>query len=406
MDNFESLGIKQELLQGLKAKNITTPTPVQIQAIPIINNIIQNSSQENNFLVVAEAETGTGKTYAYLLPLIQAINPEIKQAQLIIVTPTRELASQIKTEADFICTNAQLHYKTVLLIGDAPLKRQIERLKEKPQIITGTIGRITELINLKKIKAPSIRFMVLDEVDRLFSTEMRDDLRDLVSLCPSSVSFVACSATINKHIQDLIEDTCNCKKENTFILRLPQEDVLKKRIKHWAFFAEQRDKINLLRSFILGVNPQKMLIFTAETGQVANIVSQLIFKKIPGVDGLHAKLDKFSRKQIIDNFRKGKTRILVTSDLSARGLDIQEVTHIVQMDVPSNEDFFIHRAGRTGRAGLTGINAIFATEKELFKLSKIEKKLEIVIYPMMMFKGKPKLIPQDEIETSIKDGTV
>ena len=190
MDNFESLGIKQELLQGLKAKNITTPTPVQIQAIPIINNIIQNSSQENNFLVVAEAETGTGKTYAYLLPLIQAINPEIKQAQLIIVTPTRELASQIKTEADFICTNAQLHYKTVLLIGDAPLKRQIERLKEKPQIITGTIGRITELINLKKIKAPSIRFMVLDEVDRLFSTEMRDDLRDLVSLCPDRKSVV------------------------------------------------------------------------------------------------------------------------------------------------------------------------------------------------------------------------
>jgi superfamily II DNA/RNA helicase len=154
------------------------------------------------------------------------------------------------------------------------------------------------------------------------------------------------------------------------MINLPPEDVLKRNISHWAFYTEGRDKISTLRSFLLA----------------ENIVKQLNFRKVP-CSGIYAKLDKVERKKAIDDFRSGRSRILVTSDLAARGLDIPDVTHIIQLDVNENEDFFIHRAGRTARDGKTGINVIFGDEKELRMLSRIEKKLGITIYPKVLYGG-------------------
>ena len=309
---------------------------------------------------------------------------EEKSVQAIILSPTHELSSQIKSEIQKIS-----NFKTMLCIGGTPLKRQIETLKEKPKVIIGSPVRIKELIFLKKIKTNSVRTIVFDEIDRLIEPEIRDDTVDLLKLLNSDVQLIGCSATVKPNVKKIFETALSSMRENSQIeyIELPLEDILQKRITHWAIYAEQRNKIDTLRSLINAIKPEKLLIFTAKTDQVANITQKLQFKKIDCV-GLHSKTDKIQRKTIIDRFKSGKTKILITSDLAARGLDIQGVTHIVQMDLPSNDDFFIHRAGRTGRAGNTGINIVIGDGYEMKKYSNLEKKLKLVVYPKVLHSGK------------------
>ncbi|MBO4759613.1 MAG: DEAD/DEAH box helicase, partial [Spirochaetaceae bacterium] len=271
------------------------------------------------------------------------------------------------------------------------ITRQIDALKTKPQIIAGGPARLLELIHLKKLKTQQVFAVVLDEVDRLLSPELRDITTELIKAIDSQYQLIACSATIKQNHIKILQEASGRTIEN---IMMPKENVLERNITHYALHAEKRNKIDTLRSLITAEKPERVLVFSAETGQIANIVEKLKYKKINCM-GLHAKTDKVERKKAIDDFRSGKCRILVTSDLAARGLDIGDITHIIQMDVPSNEDFFVHRAGRTARAGKTGINIVIGDEYELRQLAKLEKKLGIVIYPKVLYGGKLISPPQD-----------
>ena len=383
---FDKLKVSEKLIEKLRESNITEPTAVQAQAIPLI---FEGKS------LLFQSETGTGKTYAYVLPLLTKIESAensvsegtvAKTPQIMIVAPTFELASQIKTQI-----KAVSDIKTALLIGGAPIKRQDESLKEKPAVIAGTPARLVELLKLKKIKTDGLKALVLDEADRLIAPELRDFTMELVNSVKKQVQLIAASATITKSAQKLLsasrikaDGSSETEVETLF---LPPEDVLKKRITHLAVFAERRDKIDTLRKVLLAEKPSKALIFTGKLDQVENIVSKLKYKGIECY-GLHAKTEKTERKSIIDRFRSGKIKTLVTSDLASRGLDIPEISHVIQMDMPSNEDFFVHRAGRTARAGKTGTNIVIGDEYEMKNYARIEKKLGLTVYPKVLFKGK------------------
>ena len=375
LTNFLDLGICEQLNQKLLENNLTNPSAVQKQFIP---ELIQKKS------VLFQSETGTGNTFAFLLPILQNLNEQDKSAEVIILSPTHELSSQIKSEIKKISD-----VKTILCIGGTPLKRQIENLKDKPKIIIGSAVRIKELIFLKKIKTQNINTIVFDEIDRLVEPEIRDDTIDLLKLLNTDIQVIGCSATIKPSLKKIFENALSTMRENFNIdfIELPLEDILRKKITHWAIFAEQRNKIDTLRSLISAIKPEKLLIFTAKTDQVANITQKLQYKNIECV-GLHSKTDKVQRKSIIDRFKSGKTKILITSDLAARGLDIQGISHIVQMDLPSNDDFFIHRAGRTGRAGKDGINIVIGDSYEMKKYANLEKKLKNIVYPKELYTGK------------------
>ena len=363
-------------LSILAKKNISVPTPVQKAVIPVL-------SEGKN--VLFQSETGTGKTIAYLIPFIEKIAPEKKDAQLIIAVPTHELASQIKAEVQSLTD-----IKAALLIGGAPLKRQQELLKEKPLIIIGSPTRLIELIRIKKLKVDNVKAFVLDEADRLFAPELRDASTELTRLMPQGVQVAACSATVKPNLAEIIRESMNGGNTATSnaleTILLPPEDILQRKITHWAFFAEQREKIDLLRKLLAAEKPVKTLIFTARPDQVENIASKLQYKNIP-CEALHARADKQERKAAIDRFRSGKASILVTSDLASRGLDFPGVTHIIQMDVPVNDDFFIHRAGRTARAGATGINVMIGDAHEMRQLARMEKRLHLTIYPKQLCNG-------------------
>ena len=360
------LQFSDEIQEKLKSLNITTPTSVQQNVIP---TILENKN------VIFQSETGTGKTFTYLLPIIKKIhetstNDAIKA---IICAPTFELASQIKQAAMSITS-----LKTALFIGGAPIKRQIESLKEKPQIIVGTTARLLELIKLKKIKTNNLFTIVFDESDRLIKKETIEDVYDLLKLIPQTTQIIACSATIDEKTKKVFTGE---------VILMPQEDVLKKNITHWAIYAEQRNKIDTLRKVILAEKPEKALIFTSRADQVENIYSKLTYKNIDCV-ALHAKADKQKRKSAIDKFKSGKIKYLITSDLAARGLDIPGISHVIQMDLPSDNDFFVHRAGRTARAGKKGINLVIGDEYEMNKYALLEKKLGIIVYPKEIYNGK------------------
>ncbi|MBQ5646072.1 MAG: DEAD/DEAH box helicase [Treponema sp.] len=360
------LQFSDEIQEKLKSLNITTPTSVQQNVIP---TILENKN------VIFQSETGTGKTFTYLLPIIKRIyetstNEGIKA---IICAPTFELASQIKQAAMSVTS-----LKTALFIGGAPIKRQIESLKEKPQIIVGTTARLLELIKLKKIKTNNLFTIVFDESDRLIKKETIEDVYDLLKVIPQTTQIIACSATIDEKTKKVFTGE---------VILMPQEDVLKKNITHWAIYAEQRNKIDTLRKVILAEKPEKALIFTSRADQVENIYSKLTYKNIDCV-ALHAKADKQKRKSAIDKFKSGKIKYLITSDLAARGLDIPGISHVIQMDLPSDNDFFVHRAGRTARAGKKGINIVIGDEYEMNKYALLEKKLGIIVYPKEIYNGK------------------
>lgn len=373
-EDFNSLGIEQPFVDKLSELKITEPTAVQKKVIPLI-------STGNHILF--QSETGTGKTFAYLLPLLQKFskqqNPD-KQIKLLIASPTLELASQIRNQITLISD-----LKCTLLIGGSPLSRQIEALKEKPTIVIGGSARILELIHLKKLKTDGIEALVLDEADRLLSPELRDSTEGLIERLPKDIQLIGNSATVSNYTRKILLKSR--EKDDIQLVELPAEDILRKRITHWAIFAERRDKIDTLRAFINAEKPEKLIVFTSRADQIDNIVSKLQWKKL-SCAGLSAKTDKKSRKMSYEQFKTGKIKILVTTDLASRGLDIQGISHVVQMDLPESEDFFIHRAGRTGRAGKTGINCVIGDERDMRRYADLEKKLKIIVYPKVLYGGK------------------
>ncbi len=430
---FSDFGIGEEIIQRLSVAGITSPTAVQQKIMPLV-------AEGKNLMF--QSETGTGKTFAYLLPILQRLcdNPKSSNpVRVLVASPTYELASQIKAQVRLVSD-----VKCALCIGGAPISRQVELLKEKPQIVIGGPARLLELIHLKKLKADAVETLVLDEADRLLSPELRNDTEGLLERLPRRVQLIGNSATVSDYTRKVLQNArdaidraseektpaesgkasgskdsagkistdmaANGNKDagakdsgNTpadqnpadrkqaasaiEFVTLPTEDVLRKRITHVAIFAERRDKIDTLRSFINAVKPKKLLVFTAKSDQIENIASKLRYRKLE-CEALSAKIGKQERKSAIDRFRSGKVTILVTTDLASRGLDIPDVTHVVQLDLPQTADFFIHRAGRTARAGKTGMNCVIGDAYEMQDFAKLEKKLGLKVYPKILYKGK------------------
>lgn len=367
MNNNIFSTLTQNIQEKLTALNITEPTKVQSEIIPHIQN------GEN---IIFESETGTGKTFAYLLPLLNKLEQDENKmpVRILVIAPTYELASQINAACKSLTDR-----KTALFIGGAPVKRQIEALKEKPQIIIGNAARLVELIRLKKLKIDGLSACVFDECDRLVKKESFRDTDELRCILPKDCQIIGCSATINKQ--------CKIFFGGINAVVLEKEDILKNSITHWAIYAENRDKIDTLRKFLVAADCDKVLVFTSRSDQVENIYSKLTYKKIECL-ALYAKADKQKRKAAIDKFRSGKCKILITSDVSTRGLDIPEISHVIQMDLPEDDDFFIHRSGRTGRAGKKGINVVIGDEHEMRHFAALEKKLGIIVYPKQIYNGK------------------
>jgi superfamily II DNA/RNA helicase len=406
--SFAALGIARYFIEALAGRGILSPTPIQALVCPRL------LAGESLFFSSA---TGTGKTFAYLIPIFQRLLASASSPRpaggprVLIAAPTYELCSQIKAEADFLLEPANAArrgpetegslpaagpLKAALLIGGGNIGRQIDGLrKEKPDIIIGNPGRILQIVRLGKLKPGNLEYLVLDEGDRLVSPDLAEEtgefLRFVRTARPGAEKnpplVTACSATLSAKTSDRILGLLDMERPDFPLLESHDRAILGERIQHWAIFSERRKKIDTLRSFLTAAKPRKALVFTAKAGEVGNILSRLQYHHI-AASALFGGMDKGGRKQALDDFRKNRVVVLVSSDLAARGLDIDGISHAIALDVPQDGDAYIHRAGRTGRMGKAGIMLTIGDAEEMRALAKLEKRLGIVIYPKELRGGK------------------
>ncbi|MFE4202273.1 DEAD/DEAH box helicase [Aneurinibacillus aneurinilyticus] len=376
MKTFAESGLAPFLLEGLAEINIKIPTPIQQQAIPL---------QLAGYSVVGESQTGTGKTLAYLLPLLQEIHADASTTQALILAPTRELTVQIRHVLEALCRGTDIRFQ--IIMGGVDIKRQIEKLKQKPHIIIGSPGRIYDLIEKKKLKVHEVKRLVIDEADQMLESGAVREVEAVMQRTPRTRKLSVFSATISPMVE---EWGSKWTEEELKVIKIQEKSRLPKLIEHYFIVTPEREKFETLRRLLQALQPERALIFVKKLHLVGDIANWLAAKEV-AIAGIHSETKKAEREQAMNKIRKGELRYLVTTDLLARGLDIDDVTHVINFDLPFDADGYIHRAGRTGRAGKGGMAVTLLEPKEKFMAGKLAKQLHIEIQEQMLFRGE--LVP-------------
>ena len=375
MKSFKELGLNDNIILGLNKQNITIPTHIQNLVIPEILN---------NKDIIGESHTGSGKTLAFVSPLFQKIDYSRKELQVLILAPTHELVIQINDQIKLLAKNSNINISSQPIIGDVNIEKQIKKLKDtKPQIIVGTTGRVLDLIKKKKIKTHTIKSIVLDEADNLLDNTSSAMVKDLIKKAMRDTQIMLFSATINENTMKIANEIL----KNPIVFKNENKVSLNPNIEHIYIEVEQRDKFETLRKLIAATNPEKALVFINRGYEINKIQDKLTFHN-KSTFALHKGISKEQRQHALESFRNGKINILVSSDISARGLDIQGITHIINLDCPGNANEYLHRAGRTARAGNTGYTISLVTNKEISKIKSYEKKFKININQKTLSYGK------------------
>ena len=373
LPTFSELQLPPALIAALDKQQITEPTPIQIAATPVL------LAGKDAYL---HAETGTGKTLAYLLPLFSRLDATQAATQIVIVAPTHELAIQIQRQSCDLAQNAGWPIRSLLLIGGTSSERQIDKLKKKPHVVVGSPGRIGELLAKGKLKAKSIRSIVIDEADRLLTEESLLAIRAIIQASPPTRQLVFASATLEP------ESTAAIATLTPDLVMLQAgAAAVNENIEHLYLVCEERDKPDELRKLLHALDPERAIVFVHRNEQSEKIAARLAHHHIPAAD-LNAALDKHYRKQAMDGFRSGAIRVLIASDIAARGLDIKGVTHIFNFDVPTLSKAYLHRVGRTGRAGEKGLAVTLVTEIEERVIGRYEEELGIQMQRVRMREGR------------------
>ncbi len=370
---FTDLLLPPDLIAALAKQHIADPTPIQVAAIPVL------AAGRDAYL---HAETGTGKTLAYLLPIFVRIDAAQAATQAIIVAPTHELAIQIHRQSCDLAQNAGRAIRSVLLIGGTATDRQIEKLKGKPHIVVGSSGRINELIDRGKLKTRDIRSIVIDEADRMLHEESVESIRKIVKAAPATRQLIFASATIESQTAA----TLATLSPDATMLQAGAAAV-NENIEHLYLICEERDKPEVLRKLLHAFDAQRSIVFVHRNDAAERIASRLAHHKVPVAD-LSAELGKAERKQAMDGIRSGAIRVLIASDLAARGLNIVGVSHVFNFDAPTLSKTYLHRVGRTGRAGAKGIAVSLFTEIEARLVRRYEEELGIVMQRVQVREGR------------------
>ncbi|TYZ20919.1 DEAD/DEAH box helicase [Selenomonas ruminis] len=379
MTTFADLGITESLCEVLAKQGLNKPTEIQEKTI---GKVLAGQN------LVGQAPTGTGKTLAYLLPALQQIDPEIRQAQVLILAPTYELAMQIANVARELSQQAGLGIKVQGIIGGANIARQIDKLKEKPQLIVGSAGRIIELSRKGKLKLQQVKLLVLDEFDRLLDDQNLDNTVETVKLLPKDRQVILFSATAPKKAMDRAE-----------FLESPEHIVVKEDMaarearENYYLMTPFRDKIENVRKLTRNLGVKRGLVFINRVFDAEKTLAHLQYDGIRAAS-LLGHQNKQARQKAIADLKKGKVQLLLSTDLAARGLDIEGVDYVFNLDLPDDAQTYQHRAGRTARAGAKGTVVTLADIKEAYKLEQLEKRLGITFKPIKKAKGQAK--PQAE----------
>lgn len=358
---FKELNLTKPLLKALDKEGYTTPTPIQEQAIPII-------LQQQDLLGCAQ--TGTGKTAAFALPILQllAALPREKPHNIkcLILTPTRELAIQINES--FAAYGRHLHLKHTVIFGGVPQGAQVQALKNGVDILIATPGRLLDLIGQKFIHLQHLDIFVLDEADRMLDMGFIHDVKKVVQRLPQQRQTLFFSATMPKEIQSL----ANTILHNPEKVEVTPVSSTAETINQSLYLVDKKEKRKLLIHLLQDRKIQNAIVFT-RTKHGADRVAKELQKANIGAKAIHGDKSQNARQRALSNFKAGTTRILVATDIAARGIDVDMLSHVVNYDLPDVPETYVHRIGRTGRAGQSGIAISFCDSEEMDNLKGIQK---------------------------------
>ncbi|MET3698594.1 superfamily II DNA/RNA helicase [Bacillus oleivorans] len=364
--------LKPFLQENWRKQGFANPTAIQEKSIPLI---LENRD------VIAQSPTGTGKTLAYLLPILERVDPGLPHVQAVILASSHELVMQIFQEIQDWSSGSEV--KAASFIGGGNIKRQIEKLKKRPHIIAGTPGRLLELIKQKKIKMHEVQTIVIDEGDQLLVPEHLQTVNGIVDSALRDRQIVLFSATLTEKTEELAKEWMN-KPE---IIKVEEAPSLNKAVEHIYFVCEERDKVALIGK-LMRTEPEKVLVFANDISELNVLVSKLTYEGLtPSV--LHSETKKQDRENAIRNIRSGKSNLLLATDVAARGLDIKGLSHVLHLDLSKDLNQYVHRSGRTGRLGSDGGTVVsFVTPREERELKKIARELGIELHKKMFYKGE------------------
>lgn len=374
MTNFESLGIEEGLLAAISALGFTEPTPIQEKAIPVL---LQGTKD-----FIGLAQTGTGKTAAFGLPVLQLINKEERHPQALIVCPTRELCLQItKDLGAFRGKKSAIHVTAVY--GGTSIGDQIRDLKKGTHIVVATPGRLIDLIERKAINLEKIHYVILDEADEMLNMGFKDDIEFILQNTPNRQSTWLFSATMPPEIRHVSKKYM----DKPFEITIGKVNAGNANIDHQYYQTQHVNRYETLKR-IVDFNPGIYgIIFTRTKADAQNVTESLI-REGYDIEALHGDLTQAQRDKVMSRFREKSIQLLIATDVAARGIDVQGITHVINYELPDDTEVYTHRSGRTGRAGKSGVSVSIVTPRETYRLRQIEKLINSRFHKMDIPSGK------------------
>ena len=363
MTSFAALGVIPALTEVLNKQGIKVATPVQEKAIPAIFKGRD---------VIAKSQTGTGKTLAYLLPLVQRIQTERDEVQALILTPTRELSKQVFDVLKSLASVRGVDAADV--IGGRTIENQIQKLKRNPHVIIGTPGRLLDHIRRRTLDLSAVKMVILDEADQMLAAGFREDIEALVDQTPKKRQFILLSATMT-------EDTVRLARK--YMTNPERIDVAEKEtastVEQRIYETTKEHKLPLLIRHLKEMNPFMSVVFCNTKDEAHRLAERLAEETDIVVEELHGDMSQGQRNQVIRRFENMEIQVLVASDVAARGLDVEGITHVFNFGIPRNLEYYVHRIGRTGRAGTHGIAITYVTPEDGALLRRLEKSIHETI---------------------------
>ncbi len=374
MSTFSALGIEAGLLQSIEALGFTEPTPIQEKAIPVL---LQGTKD-----FIGLAQTGTGKTAAFGLPLLQLINKENKFPQALIICPTRELCLQISNDLDKFKSKAD-RISITAVYGGASIGDQIRSLKRGTHAVVATPGRLIDLIERKAINLENIHYVVLDEADEMLNMGFKDDIEFILQNTPNRQSTWLFSATMPPEIRQVSKRYM----KQPFEITIGKVNAANANIDHQYFATSHINRYETLKR-IIDFNPGLYGIIFTRTKADAQEITESLIREGYDIEALHGDLTQAQRDKVMARFREKSLQLLIATDVAARGIDVQGITHVINYELPDDTEVYTHRSGRTGRAGRSGVSISIVTPKEIYRLRQIEKLVNTRFHKMDIPAGK------------------
>ncbi len=362
---FEEMGLSEEIQKAVRYMGFEEASPIQAKAIPAMISGID---------LIGQAQTGTGKTAAFGIPILEKVDPKLKKLQAIVLCPTRELAIQVADEIRNL--SRYMHgIKVLPIYGGQDIVKQIRSLKSGTQIIIGTPGRVMDHMRRKTMKLDFVHTVVLDEADEMLNMGFREDIEFVLSGVPEERQTVLFSATMPKPIMEITKKFQN----NAKVIKVTKKELTVPNIEQYYYDIKPKKKEEVLSRLLDIYSPRLSVVFCNTKKQVDLLVNALLGRGYFAA-GLHGDMKQEQRDRVMQGFRTGKTEILVATDVAARGIDVDEVEAVFNYDLPQDDEYYVHRIGRTGRAGREGRAFSFVSGKEVYKLKEIQRYCKTKIY--------------------------